>query len=54
MCNKKEYANPFSQESEIYAKKMDDAVIKANHVQREKLLNKIETAITNVDDTSQA
>ena len=54
MCNKKEYANPFSQESEIYAKKLDDAVITADHVQLEKLLSEIETTIPNVDAASQA
>lgn len=54
MCNKKEYVNPFSQESEIYAKKLDDAVITADHVQLEKLLNEIETTIPNVDAASQA
>lgn len=54
MCNKKEYTNPFSQESEIYAKKLDDAVITANHVQLEKLLYEIETTIPNVDAASQA
>lgn len=54
MCNKKEYANPFSQESEIYAKKLDDAVITADHVQLEKLLNEIETTIANINAASQA
>lgn len=53
MCNKKEYTNPFSQESEIYAKKLDDAVITADHVQLEKLLYEIETIIPNVNAASQ-
>lgn len=54
MHNKEEYINPFSAESEMYAKKLDDATIIADSVQLEKLLDEIELAIPNVDAASQA
>lgn len=54
MCNKKKYINPFSQESKILAKKLDDATIVSDHIQIEKLLYEVETMIPNVDAASQA
>jgi len=54
MCSKEGYINPFSQESEIYAKKLNDAIIAEDYVQLEKLLDEIEMTIPDVDAASQA
>ena len=52
--NKEEYINPFSEESELYAQKLDDATIAGDTNQIEKILNEIEKALPNVADVSRS
>lgn len=53
MCND-EYLNPFSKESEDYAKKLDEATSSNDIDQLEALLDEIESKIPLVDEASQA
>ena len=52
--NQKEYINPFSQVSEIYAQKLDDASISGDVVLLEQLVCEIEKTLPDVDAASQA
>lgn len=54
MCSKVEYINPFSEQSELYVKKLDDAIITADYPMLEEVLAEIEMNISNVDAASQA
>ena len=54
MSSKEKYINPFSEVSEIYAKKLDAATLAADFVQLEKLLDEIKLAIPNVGEANQA
>jgi len=51
---KEEYINPFSDESEVYAQKLDYASTDKNVEGLEKLLDEIEIIIPNADVASQA
>ena len=51
---KGEYINPFSNESEKYAKSLDDATMSGDMEQLETLLDEIENILPNVDIASQA
>lgn len=51
---KEEYIDPFSNESEIYARRLDDATISGDIEKLETLLNEIESALLNADAISQA
>ena len=50
----KQYTNPFSKESEVYALKLDDASIKGDIGLIDQLLTEIEKALTYADASSQA
>lgn len=52
--SQKEYINPFSQVSEIYAQKLDDASMSGDIVLLEQLVCEIEKTLPDVDATSQA
>ena len=52
--NQKEYINPFSQVSEIYAQKLDDASMSGDIVLLEQLVCEIEKTLPDVDAASQA
>lgn len=49
-----QYINPFSKESEIYAKKLDEASISGDIVLLEQILSEIEKALPDADAASQA
>lgn len=51
---KEEYIDPFSNESEMYAKRLDDATISGDIEKLETLLNEIEIALPNTDVISQS
>lgn len=51
---KEEYINPFSDKSEAYAKKLDDATIAGDIKKLETLLGEIEVVLPNTDIASQA
>lgn len=51
--NQKEYINPFSQVSEIYAQKLDDASMSGDIVLLEQLVCEIEKTLPDVDAASQ-
>lgn len=51
---KGEYIDPFSNESEMYARRLDDATISGDIEKLETLLNEIEIALPNADAASQA
>lgn len=52
--SQKEYINPFSQVSEIYAQKLDDASMSGDIVLLEQLVCEIEKTLPDVDAASQA
>lgn len=52
--DKKEYINPFSQVSETYAKKLDEASMSGDVVLLEQLISEIEKILPDIDATSQA
>ena len=51
---KEEYINPFSNESEMYARELDDATISGDLEKLETILDKIKTVLPNTDSISQA
>lgn len=50
----KEYVNPFSKTSEMYAQKLDDASLSGDIVSLEQLLSEIEKIFPDEDTASQA